>query len=143
MRALQRAVKTARAPALAYARIAPKISRDSSRKYTRSPKFHANRFTSGGVTAEGVKVVETRHKVFGILGEASTSSPSNNSNSKSRNRCTVLAIKSLPLCTVCPASGRRNLSTCNRLFPQGVKPSRVCFELAPSPDARITHPAHI
>jgi len=34
------------------------------------PKFHLNPFTSGGVIAERVNIVQTRHKVFGILGEA-------------------------------------------------------------------------
>jgi len=40
------------------------------------PKFHPNPFTTGGVIAERVNIVETHHKVFPILGEAS--SPSNN-----------------------------------------------------------------
>jgi len=40
------------------------------------PKFHPNPFTSGGVIAERVNIVQTRHKVFAILGEASASSPS-------------------------------------------------------------------
>jgi len=35
-----------------------------------------NPFTSGGLIAERVNIVETRHKVFAILGEAS--SPSKN-----------------------------------------------------------------
>jgi len=35
-------------------------------------------FTSGGVIAERVNVVQTRHKVFPILGQAPTSSPSKN-----------------------------------------------------------------
>jgi len=33
------------------------------------PKFHSNRFTSGGAIAERVNTVQTRHKVFPILGE--------------------------------------------------------------------------
>ena len=41
-------------------------------------KFHPNPFTSGGVIAERVNNVQTRHKVFAILGEASASSPSKN-----------------------------------------------------------------
>ena len=41
-------------------------------------KFHPNPFTTGGVIAERVNIVQTRHKVFAILGEASASSPSNN-----------------------------------------------------------------
>jgi len=35
------------------------------------PKFHQNPFTSGEVIAERVNIVETSHKVFPILGEAS------------------------------------------------------------------------
>ena len=42
------------------------------------PKFHPNPFTSGGVIAERGNIVQTRHKVFAILGEASASSSSNN-----------------------------------------------------------------
>ena len=38
------------------------------------PKFHPNLFTSGEVIAERVNIVETRHKVFPILGEASSPS---------------------------------------------------------------------
>ena len=45
--------------------------------YSEGPKFHPNLFTSCGVIAERVNVVETRHKVFPILGEATASSPSN------------------------------------------------------------------
>ena len=43
------------------------------------PKFHPSRFTSGGVIAERVNTVQTRHinKVLPILGEATVSSPSN------------------------------------------------------------------
>ena len=40
------------------------------------PKFHPNQFNSGGVIAELVNIVQTRHKVFAILGEAWASSPS-------------------------------------------------------------------
>jgi len=67
--------KSARSPALASARIAPKICRTIYSEYL---KFHPNRFTSGGVIAERVSTVQTRRKVFPILGEASASSPSNN-----------------------------------------------------------------
>jgi len=35
-----------------------------------TPKFHPNPFTSGGVIAERVNIVQTRHKVFAIIGEA-------------------------------------------------------------------------
>ena len=34
------------------------------------PKFHPNPFTSGGVIAERMNIIETCHKVFPILGEA-------------------------------------------------------------------------
>jgi len=53
----------------------PKSVRASSKQYTRSfPKFHPNPFTFGGVIAERVNILETRHKVFPILGEASSPS---------------------------------------------------------------------
>ena len=69
--------KSASAPALASARIAPKICQGQLLTiYSECPKFHPNPFTSGGVIAERVNVVQTRHKVFPILGEASASSPS-------------------------------------------------------------------
>jgi len=45
--------------------------------YSEYSKFHPNPFTSGGVIAERVNIVQTRHKVFTILREASASSPSN------------------------------------------------------------------
>jgi len=46
----------------------PKSVRASSKQYTwEFPKFHPNAFTSGGVIAERVNSVETRHKVFPIL----------------------------------------------------------------------------
>ena len=48
------------------------------RIHSECPKFHPNPFTSGGVIAELVNVVEMRHKVFPILGEATASPPSNN-----------------------------------------------------------------
>ena len=70
--------KSARSLALASARIAPKICQGQLQTiYSEFPKFHPNPFTSGGVIAERVNIVQTRHKVFAILGEASASSPSN------------------------------------------------------------------
>ena len=41
------------------------------------PKFHPNPFTSVGVIAECVNIIQMCHKVFAILGEASASLPSN------------------------------------------------------------------
>jgi len=68
---------SARSPALASVRIAPKISQGQLQTiYSECPKFHPNPFTSGGVIAEHVNVIQTHHKVFPILGEASASSPS-------------------------------------------------------------------
>ena len=59
--------KSARAAALASARIAPKICQGQLQSiYSERPKFHPNPFTSGGVIAERVNVVQTRHKVFPI-----------------------------------------------------------------------------
>jgi len=59
------------------ARIAPKICHSQLQTiYSEFSKFHPSPFTSGRVIAERVNIVETRHKVFPILGEAS--SPSNN-----------------------------------------------------------------
>jgi len=70
---------SARAPAAAFARIAPKICQGQLCTIcSEFPKFHRNPFTSGGVVAERVNIVQTRHKVFAILGEASASSPSSN-----------------------------------------------------------------
>ena len=69
--------KSSRCLALASARIAPKICRGQRQTmHSECSKFHQNRFTSGGVIAERVNTVQTRHKVFQILGEASASSPS-------------------------------------------------------------------
>ena len=69
---------SARSPALASARIAPKICQGQLQTiYSEYPKFHPNPFTSGGVIAGRVNIVETRRKVFPILGEATASSPSN------------------------------------------------------------------
>jgi len=65
-------------PEAASARIAPKICQGQLPTIdSEFPKFHPNPFTSGGVIAERVNIVQTRHKVFAILGEASASSPSN------------------------------------------------------------------
>ena len=65
-------------PEATSARIAPKICQGQLRTmYSEFPKFHPNPFTSGGVIAERVNIVQTRHKVFAILSEASASSPSN------------------------------------------------------------------
>ena len=68
---------SARALAAASARIAPKICHGQLQTmYSEFPKFHPNPFTSGGVIAERVNIVQTHHKVLAILGEASASSPS-------------------------------------------------------------------
>ena len=68
--------KSASAPALASARIAPKICHGQPRTtYSEFPKFHPNPFTSRWVIAERVNIVQTRCKVVPILGDAS--SPSN------------------------------------------------------------------
>jgi len=70
---------SARPPAAASARIAPKICQEQLRTIgSEFTKFNPNPFTSGGVIAERVNIVQMRHKVFAILGEASASSPSNN-----------------------------------------------------------------
>ena len=64
-------------PEAASARIAPKICQGQLQTIdSEFPKFHPNPFTSGGVIAERANIVQTRHKVFAILGEASASSPS-------------------------------------------------------------------
>ena len=69
---------SARSPAAASARIAPKICQVQLQTIVSEfPKFHPNLFTSGGVIVERVNIVQTRHKVFAILGEASASSLSN------------------------------------------------------------------
>ena len=68
---------SARPPAAASTRITPKICQGQLQTIdSEFPKFHPNPFTSGGVIAERVNIVQTRHKVFAILGEASASSPS-------------------------------------------------------------------
>ena len=70
--------KSARSLALACAQIAPKICQSQRQTmYSQYPKFHPSRFTSGGVIAERVNTVQTLHKVFPTLGEASASSPNN------------------------------------------------------------------
>jgi len=57
--------------ALASERIAPKIRQGQRQTtYSECPRFHPNRFTSGGVIAERVNTVKTHHKVNAILGEA-------------------------------------------------------------------------
>jgi len=72
---------SARASVLAAARIAPKVCQGQLQAmYSERPKFNPNPFTSSGVIAERVNVVETRHKVFPILGEATAPSPNNNHN---------------------------------------------------------------
>ena len=74
---LTKSKTSARSPALASAQIPPKICQGQLRTiYSEFPKFHPNPFTSGGVIAECVNIVETRHKVFPILCEASL--PGNN-----------------------------------------------------------------
>ena len=56
---------SARSPALASARIAPKICQGQLQTiYSECPKFHRNPFTSGGVIAELVNVVERATKCF-------------------------------------------------------------------------------
>jgi len=79
VRYLPHQTKTKFRLALATARIAPKICHGQRQTmYSKCPKFHPNRFTSGRVIAECVNIVQTRHKVFPILGKAIASSPSNN-----------------------------------------------------------------
>jgi len=58
-----------RSLALASARVAPKICQGQRQPmFSERPKFHTNRFTSGGVIAERVNTVETYRKVFTIFG---------------------------------------------------------------------------
>jgi len=86
---------SARFLALASARIAPKICQGQLQTiFSECPKFHPNPFTSSGVMVGCVNIVETRHKVFPILGEAST--PSNEpsclySPAAQRHRITILS----------------------------------------------------
>jgi len=55
---------SARAPAAASARIVPKICQGQLQTiYPEFPKFHPNPFTSGGVIAERVNIVQSRHSV--------------------------------------------------------------------------------
>jgi len=75
-----------RCPALASARIAPKICQGQLQTvHSECSKFHPSPFTSGGVIAGRVNIVETRHKVFPILSEAIASSPCNNISRESRD----------------------------------------------------------
>jgi len=61
---------SARSPALGSVRITPKICQGQLQPmYWECPKFHPNPFTSGGVIARRVNIVEMRHKVFPLLGE--------------------------------------------------------------------------
>ena len=62
---------SARSLALASAPIAFKICQDQQQAmYSECLKFHPNRFTFGGVIAERVNTVQTRHIVLPILCEA-------------------------------------------------------------------------
>ena len=62
---------SARPPAAASAWIVPKICQEQLQTIdSEFAKFHPNPFTSVGVIAERVNIVQTRHKVFAILGEA-------------------------------------------------------------------------
>ena len=82
---------SARSPALASAQIAPKISQGQLRTiFSRCSKFHTNPLTSGGVRVGRVNVVETCHKMFPILGEAS--SPSNDYRFQCISRPTTLGL---------------------------------------------------
>jgi len=56
--------KSARSLALAFARITPKSAGQRQTVYSQCPKFHPNRFTSGGVIAERVNTVQSRTKCF-------------------------------------------------------------------------------
>jgi len=80
---------SAHAAALTSARsawIVPKICQGQLQTiYAEYAKFHPNPFTSGGVIAERMIVIETHHKVFPILGEAIASSPSKNQTTQERN----------------------------------------------------------
>jgi len=76
--------------ALPSARIAPKICHAQLQTiYSECPKFHSNPFTSGGVIAGRMNIVEMRHKVFPILGEATASSASNDIKNKAKNASVV------------------------------------------------------
>jgi len=68
---------SAGSPTLASAWIVPRICQGQLQTiYSECPKFCPNPFTSGGVIAECVNVVETCHRLFPILGEGTASSPS-------------------------------------------------------------------
>jgi len=62
-------------PAVATARIAPKISQGQcSTMYSECSRFHPNRFTFSGVIAEHVNTAKARHKVNTIFGGSLPSS---------------------------------------------------------------------
>ena len=52
----------------------PKFAGTTPNNILGVPQISSKPFTSGGVIAERVNIVQTRHKVFAILGEASASS---------------------------------------------------------------------
>jgi len=84
-------------PAAASARIAPKICQGQLQTIeSEFPKFHPNPFTSGGVIAERANIVQTCHKVFAILGEASASSPSKDRHTDRHNKHTTYNTPKLP-----------------------------------------------
>jgi len=91
---------SARSPALASARMVPKICQGQLQTiYSEFPKFHPNPFTSGGVIAEHMNIVETHHKVFPIIGE--TSSPSNNTciyRSNQKKHCAICIYMTCQAC---------------------------------------------
>jgi len=83
---------SARPPVAASARIAPKICQGQLQTIdSEFPKFDPNPFTSGGVIDECVNIVQTRHKVFAILGEASASASSPSKNHMRSVICVNLA----------------------------------------------------
>ena len=99
-------ITSVRSPALASARIAPKICQGQLQTtFSEYPEFHPNPFTSGGLIAERVNILETRHKVFPILGEAS--SPSN--NERANVNYTESAPKEAQLSTALVIRRSRNL----------------------------------
>jgi len=62
-------------PALAAARIAPKICQGQPQTmYSESFRFHPNRFTCDGVIAERVNTIKTGRRVFPIFGWSLASS---------------------------------------------------------------------
>jgi len=83
--------KNFRSLALTSAPIGPKISHGQRQTmYSECPNFHPNRFMSGGVIAERVNTIQTRHKVFPILGKTTASSPSNNIERNIKNILYIL-----------------------------------------------------